>query len=301
MSISAQRRNSRHRAYCFTVNNYTNDHKLALADAFDAGIIKYCVYQPEVAPTTGTRHLQGYCVFSNPRTEPGVRGSFPGFHISIARGTFEQNYAYCTKDESRDHDAGFGVTELGSGDGCRGNGHGSGARTDLADVARCLRDGATISQVAQDYPSAYIRYTRGVLSFAQLCVHKRAHKTHVHWFWGPTGTGKTRAASEESPDAYWKSSAHQWWDGYDGVSDIIIDDYRPSFCQFNELLRLLDRYPYQGQIKGGTVQICAKHIYITCPKPPRDMWASRTEEDIAQLERRIEEVKCFPSVVDFQS
>jgi hypothetical protein len=136
-------------------------------------------------------------------------------------------------------------------------------------------------------------YTRGIRSLVQLGIPKRAHKSIVHWYWGPTGTGKTRLASEESPDAYWKSSAHQWWDGYDGVSDVIIDDYRASFCPFNELLRLLDRYPYQVQVKGATQQLNAKRIFITTPKDPRSTWASRTDEDIAQLERRIEIVKFF--------
>lgn len=74
---------------------------------------------------------------------------------------------------------------------------------------------------------------------------------------------------------------------------MIIDDYRASFCQFNELLRMLDRYPYQVQCKGSTVQFNAKRIFITTPKDPRETWSSRTSEDIAQLERRIEFVKFF--------
>lgn len=41
------------------------------------------------------------------------------------------------------------------------------------------------------------------------------------------------------------------------------------------------------------MQLCAKHIYITAPSDPRTVWSSRTSEDIAQLERRIDEVKYF--------
>jgi hypothetical protein len=74
---------------------------------------------------------------------------------------------------------------------------------------------------------------------------------------------------------------------------VIIDDYRCSFCQFNELLRLLDRYPYQAQIKGGTVELIAPNIYITAPKAPAEMWATRTEEDLQQLLRRIDHVREF--------
>jgi len=74
---------------------------------------------------------------------------------------------------------------------------------------------------------------------------------------------------------------------------VIIDDYRKDFCKFSELLRLLDRYPLRLQIKGGTVEFVARHIYITCPLAPIAIWESRTEEDIAQLTRRIEEVRNF--------
>lgn len=74
---------------------------------------------------------------------------------------------------------------------------------------------------------------------------------------------------------------------------MIIDDYRTDFCKFHTLLNLLDRYPFQVEVKGGTLQFRPKRIFITCPKRPEDIWASRTEEDLAQLLRRITEVKCF--------
>jgi hypothetical protein len=75
------------------------------------------------------------------------------------------------------------------------------------------------------------------------------------------------------------------------VSDVIIDDYRADFCKFHLLLNLLDRYPMQVQIKGGTLQFNAKNIYITCPQHPTVLWSNRTAEDIGQLLRRITVIK----------
>lgn len=115
----------------------------------------------------------------------------------------------------------------------------------------------------------------------------------MHWFYGSTGTGKTRSAYEISPLAYFKSPTNHWWDGYEGQETVIIDDYRVDFCKFSQLLRLFDRYPLSVEVKGGTVEFLAKDIYITTPKSPQDTWASRTEEDLAQLMRRIEDVRCF--------
>lgn len=292
-------RGSRNRAYCFTCNNYTDEQRDLLKSLDDAGTTRYIVYQPEVAPTTGTKHLQGYIVFANPRTFDGVRVLLgPQFSIQVARGDCESNYTYCSKEDSRDDSADFAVIEHGSRDSVLGTGAGSGSRTDLELIGKRLRDGATETDIAFDYPASYIMYTRGIRSFAQLTVPSRRDPPTVYWYWGPTGTGKTRSASEESPDAYWKSASHTWWDGYDGLADVIIDDYRCDFCKFSELLRILDRYPYQLQIKGGTQQLNAKRIYITAPRPPEEMWASRTEEDLGQLLRRITEIKYFGPPVE---
>ena len=122
---------------------------------------------------------------------------------------------------------------------------------------------------------------------------KRSWKTVVFWFYGPTGTGKSFAAMEYAKDAYWKMGGNKWWDGYDGQSDVIIDDYRKDLCTFNELLRLLDRYPLLVERKGGSMQFLAKRIFITSPFSPSGVWEGRIEEDLAQLMRRIEHVERF--------
>lgn len=120
----------------------------------------------------------------------------------------------------------------------------------------------------------------------------------VRWYCGPTGSGKSRAAYELTHDgagkvAYYKASDHLWWDGYDGVSDVIIDDYRCDFCKFSYLLRLFDRYPLLLNVKGSFIQFRAKLIIVTAPQAPDVMWSHRTAEDLGQLMRRITEVRYF--------
>ena len=53
---------SRNRNYCFTFNNYPD------TSLVDNLICKYIAYSKEVAPTTGTPHLQGYVTFVNAKT-----------------------------------------------------------------------------------------------------------------------------------------------------------------------------------------------------------------------------------------
>jgi len=64
-------------------------------------------------------------------------------------------------------------------------------------------------------------------------------------------------------------------------------------CTFSELLRLLDRYPYTVETKGGSVQFNASMIIFTSPHSPMEMWGARTQEDLQQLMRRITEVRHF--------
>lgn len=97
----AARANSRSRAWCFTINNYTPETVAAL-NSIPMNLSKdYMCFQKEVAPTTGTRHIQGYIRWGNPRFFQYVSGVIPG-HVQIARGSAEQNKAYCSKEGGED-------------------------------------------------------------------------------------------------------------------------------------------------------------------------------------------------------
>lgn len=122
-------------------------------------------------------------------------------------------------------------------------------------------------------------------------------KKAVSWFWGPTGTGKTKTAWEEARDAFgedvWIShTSDQWFDGYCGQAGAIFDDIRSGTWQFSNLLRLLDRYPIKVPVKGGFRQWVPQRIWITAPAPPRELYKNYTTgepyEGIEQLERRID-------------
>jgi len=150
-----------------------------------------------------------------------------------------------------------------------------------------------------------VKYARG-MSVAKLVYDgQRDFKTIVKWYYGSTGTGKSRAACDETSNvnAYWKSGGSKWWDGYDGQEAVIIDDYRCDLCTFHNLLRLFDRYPLQVEGKGTSMQFRSKLIIVTAPYRPEIMWRSRVQEDIGQLLRRIDEIKLFgeePENVDIQ-
>lgn len=131
----------------------------------------------------------------------------------------------------------------------------------------------------------------------------------VHWYWGPTGTGKTREAWKQAIEEYakdqpdpqrtiWISSSNgQWFDGYNGQPAVILDDVRANSWDFAEMLRLLDRYPLRVPVKGGFRRWVPREVWITAPAAPRDIYKNYTTgepyEGIEQLERRCSEIREF--------
>jgi len=271
----------RPRNVCFTLNNPSPLELTNLHDILKT--YKYAVFQLEQG-ANGTKHIQGFAVANSPTTFTkwkqviGRRA-----HIEKTRGTPEENKTYCTKEDTRLE----GPWEYGTLPQ-------PGQRSDLAGIIRTARD-VTIpySSIIDSNPEAFLRYHKGILAIRSFSLPKRSWKTCIHWYYGPTGSGKSREANDLAPEAYWKPGGSKWWCGYNGNENVIIDDYRRDLCQFHELLRLFDRYPMQVETKGGSINFIAKNIYITTPYHPTITWQGRTEEDLAQLLRRIEHIKEF--------
>ena len=91
----------RNRCFVFTINNYTdNDVARLNIRLADTARVKYAVFGFQVAPTTGTRHLQGYVSFTFQKNIAAVK-RFMGCnhaHIEVAIGNSEENRIYCVKD-----------------------------------------------------------------------------------------------------------------------------------------------------------------------------------------------------------
>lgn len=140
------------------------------------------------------------------------------------------------------------------------------------------------------------------------CQKQSFKKKTITWFWGETGSGKTRTAwneckrllqiedDDELVNQVWVShSTGQWFDSYQGQRCVILDDIRPDTWNFSLLLRLTDRYPIQVPIKGGFTKWIPEYIFITAPCPPRELYSNHETKEpydgIEQLERRIDTIR----------
>lgn len=253
------------RNYCFTSFGVG-------APIWDEESLRYLVYQRELCPETKREHWQGYAECKKVMKIVGFKKCIGDAkaHCEVRRGTREQAREYCMKPESR---IGLPV-ELG--EWTKGQGH----RSDLASACAL---GST-ELVRLEFPTVYVRYHRGLEKLFENGA-QRATKTEVEWYWGSTGTGKSRLAAEmvENRPCYWKPSG-KWWDGYSGEECVVWDDFDKTSCGIGDLLRLCDRYPLRVEFKGGSRNFVSSLLVFTSHLHPREYAGERWSE----LERRID-------------
>jgi len=277
------------RNYIFVINNPTHTPEALIEEVFSSNTdFKYAVFQKEKGEN-GTVHYQGYMELKTPRRVAWLKKLMPTAHFEKRRGTREQARDYCCKEDSKVD----GPWEYGE------FGQQRGKRTDLDALYKAARSKATLLEVAEEAPSAYMRYYKAVQHVRQIEAFSKPTRTEdnkleVILLYGSPGTGKTRMAYEEAPDLYAIPVGKQLWaDNYAGEPDVLFDDFTGN-VRLVDALRMLDRYPIQVPIKGGFVWWCPRRIYITTNKHPRDWYNFDTRADqYRALTRRITKVIQF--------
>lgn len=86
------------RRWVFTCNNYTDESEASFISFAGSDYVSYLVYGRETAPTTGTRHLQGFFRLNQPVRLSWLVNHVGPAHYERARATDEQAANYCKKD-----------------------------------------------------------------------------------------------------------------------------------------------------------------------------------------------------------
>lgn len=278
------------RAYCFTLNN--PDGLLDFTDMPD--YVRCCIYQEEVG-ANGTPHFQGYIELKAPRRITSLQRipGLDGAHFEIRRGTRAEAIAYCQKKDDTYIDGPYTFGDLEAG--------GQGSRNDYAGLKKAIDKGATDKALWDEYPDLYLRFSSVIPKIRMLTTPQRNFKTKVYVLWGPPNTGKTtwclnHSSGKEGP-LYFKQRSN-WWDGYDGVMNVILDDFY-AWIKYDELLRLCDMFPCQVEIKGSHVAFAPRRIYITSNKHPQEWYNARCL--FSSFARRVTKWMSFHSLGQFQS
>jgi len=249
---------SRVRNYVFTINNY-DEQSIEQLKSLD---YKYLCYGQEVAPSTGTPHLQGFVCLTNGCTVTALRKRLKGAHVEVMKGNIDQNEKYCSKSGE--------YVELGTKPVTNeGKGAGEKRRWDEAFAAA---QAGNWDLVPTDLK---LRYTGNLLRIRHGCFKKitlRDTEEKMLWLVGPPRTGKSRYAREIAPDAYIKMP-NRWWDGYQDEEQVIMDDLSYAHREALDALKVwADRYPFRGEFKGGSQMMRPKRIIVTSNYGPAELY-----------------------------
>ena len=238
---------ARSRAYVFTINNWeeTHEQKIALCGA------QYTVYGKEVGES-GTPHLQGYMYFESARSLKSMIKKLPGAHVEVRQGTHEQARDYCKKDGDFVE---FGLEPMSQKE------KGECGKRVYEEAFELAKQGR-IEEISEPLRTRFYTTYKRIRKDYQIAPESM-NELKNEWYWGDTGTGKSRKAREENPGAYLKN-ANKWWDGYVDQDVVIIDEWSPQHeCLASHLKQWADHHAFAAESKGGALCIRPKTIIVT--------------------------------------
>jgi len=271
--MNSKKRDPPARHWCFTLfrpEGWESIDGKDPANLYDPENMTYIIYQIERSPETHNIHLQGYFSLKRKQRFTPVKRLFQSdkVHLEKCRATPQQNIDYCSKSES--HIA--GPWEYGKRPDDRGN------VSALSYAVDDIQSGKSLQDVAIANPTTWVHSYRGLTSLASLLNKPkttwRQVTTYVHW--GPPRTGKTRLAmdtpcNDGRPPYRLPLSSGFWFDGYDGESVLVIDDFYGQI-KFHDMLNLLDGYYSRVAVKGGFVWGVWEKVFITSNVHPDSWW-----------------------------
>lgn len=266
------------RAWCFTI--FSKVPGRAPPQIEDSMHIKYCIYQLEKCESSGRLHLQGCIKFKVPIRMPQAK-SFLGVqdaHLEVCRD-WEASKRYCTKEDTRVE----GPWELGTDTK-------QGQRSDIETITEKLRNGARIKRIAEEHPREFVKFHKGFQAY-KAAVDQPMHgaKTCILLI-GATGVGKTRFVMDIFKDVYNVFDISKpWYDGYDGHEVMLLDECGAgNIMHYNLLKQLTDRYALTIPVKGHSVPLKAKFIFMTSNERMEEWWPNVAGIHLEALRRRIQ-------------
>lgn len=234
-------------------------------------------------------HLQGYLELENVLShKSGFKHikkilECPELHCEPRKGTAKQASDYCKKTEGKIREP-IILGEISQV---------AGARNDLKKLYENLKSGKSDSEILDEDPATYIKYSRGIEK-ARAIITKNGINTYkdikITVFWGKPGVGKTRKIYElHKPEEVHVITKHDnnstiWFDGYTGQKILLIDEFY-GWIEWGRFLQILDKYKLQLAVKGSFTYSNWEKVYITSNKPP-EMWYP--DQDKTALYSRID-------------
>jgi len=273
--------------WCVTDNQPGRiDHDLVLQDQ------SYKVYQLEEGDE-GHEHYQLYVEFAKKKRFKAVQKLFQypdgGYcHIEKRRGTRQEAREYCMKQESRIE----GPWEFGDWTGPK-----AGQRNDLDQIRDLFKDGKSLEEIAELFPSQYVRYTKGLQSLARLygapVSKSKPRNIYSMVVVGPPGVGKdlmiTLMTDKKACVMNFRAGA-EWYDAYTRQPALHVQEYNGQL-PWESLLLLLDPSDQHVPIKGAMVKAEWQQAYFSSNVHPYEWYPDAKHQ--AVLEALIRRISCL--------
>lgn len=258
------------RGWVYTWNNYT-DESIDICKSIKC---QAHICGREVAPTTGTPHLQGSIYFTNPLSFNSVRTRLKGVsYIHQMNGTWQQCIEYCEKAND---------ICINTGEGPIGK---PGKRTDIDSFYEEIKGGAKNLELLENgYALMIAKYPR-FLNFVRDATRivpdlPDGYRKYMGlWIYGPSDIGKTRTLVKMvDSDRLYDKLSNKWWDGYTDESIVLLDDPTPNWSGHlsGYLKQWVQEKPYICEFKNGSMKIRPKKFVITANMEPAayfgDQW-----------------------------
>lgn len=178
MPVVTENRRGRH--WAITINNYT-DQDVATLRAFGLGCSepnsngRYVAFGYEVAPETGTPHLQVAIGFRQPRSFLQVQRAFNG-HITRAIAPLA-SYNYAIKGQAT------GDNEVEVFGQPPSNNAGTGSNNNWEALQDAIRNGALLNEVREGWLPLYARGSRAIIEYILQCRSVPQPEIHVLRDW----------------------------------------------------------------------------------------------------------------------
>jgi len=220
-----------------------------------------------MCPTTGRLHYQGYLEVVGQKKYKWMHENYEGLPTAkfIARGgTQQQAIAYTQKEETRL-----------DGPWVWGTPKEQGKRNDILEIQAKLDEGVPIPRIMKENFATMSRIHKFAREYKRAQAEPRQDPPEITIYVGPSRSGKSSAARKQAPNAFWVSPGMGDFplEGYDGQEDIIWDDFYGYCCKFSTLLRMLDRFPMEVNVKGTAVQFAPKRMIFTSNQLPQDWYS----------------------------
>lgn len=300
---------------CWTINNYSEDDVEKIKEFFSEQCT-YGVFGKELAPTTGTPHLQGYCELKRKLELTTIRKlTVP--HISEIKPRFsdipKETAGYCKKGETKKEDKPkdgwiyFFENPAESWDGFEFGKDGigcPGTRTDVAEYLNKIKNGEiTMRDLRTERPMLAQQYGRVLQEVENDCNRLKfrcGEMTTCTWIHGLPGRGKSHTAFIDecaSIGGYHPDKVYDWdleqefQCGYEGQEIVIINEYKgPHQIKYGTLLKIIDKWPMKLKRKNPLAarEFISKHVIITSVFHPTEIqWNLHSSDDLDQLLDRI--------------